>query len=276
MIIKVLAENTSEAPQLQSEHGLSLLIETERHKILFDTGASDLFIRNAGKMGVDLQEVDIMIISHGHSDHGGGLKAFMELNTKAPVYIEEKAFLPHYSGRMNGDTVSIGLDRNLLPNERFIFCRDELRLDDELTLFAAVKGTRLLPSGNATLYQESAGGMQEDDFAHEQNLLIRYGNKLVLIAGCAHRGILNIVERGSDIMRKDPDYVIGGFHLSSAGMRRCESPEFVGELAVALLETGAQYYTCHCTGIESYDNLRMVMGDNIEYLSTGDQLTIYS
>lgn len=71
MIIKTLAENTSNDAQFETEHGLSLYIETSKHKLLFDLGASDLFAKNAVKMGVDLSAVDTVIISHGHADHGG-------------------------------------------------------------------------------------------------------------------------------------------------------------------------------------------------------------
>jgi 7,8-dihydropterin-6-yl-methyl-4-(beta-D-ribofuranosyl)aminobenzene 5'-phosphate synthase len=85
MIIKVLAENTSATNDLCSEHGLSLYIETKGHKLLFDTGASAFFAENAIKMNVDLSAVDLAVISHGHYDHGGGLKTFLNINTCARV-----------------------------------------------------------------------------------------------------------------------------------------------------------------------------------------------
>ena len=79
----VLSDNRTCKDQLQTEHGLSILLETEKHRILLDTGASDVFIRNSEKMGIDLSTVDYVFISHGHSDHAGGLKHFMEINDKA-------------------------------------------------------------------------------------------------------------------------------------------------------------------------------------------------
>ena len=76
----VLSDNRSSDSHLSTEHGLSILLETEQHKILLDTGASDLFIRNAGQLGIDLSDVDYVFISHGHSDHAGGLRYFMRGN----------------------------------------------------------------------------------------------------------------------------------------------------------------------------------------------------
>ncbi len=90
MLIKTLVENTSLSKDFGSEHGLSLYIETQNHKILFDVGASDLFLQNAKKLDVNIADVDFLAISHGHYDHGGGLKTFLEENTKAEVFLRKR------------------------------------------------------------------------------------------------------------------------------------------------------------------------------------------
>ena len=72
MIIKVLSENTAASDEFGCEHGLSLYVETGKHRLLFDTGASDLFAKNAARLGVELSAVDTAVLSHGHYDHGGG------------------------------------------------------------------------------------------------------------------------------------------------------------------------------------------------------------
>ena len=102
MKLKVLSENTTSSEKLGSEHGLSLYIETETHKILFDTGASGLFAENAKKLGVDLTMVDLAVISHGHYDHGGGLKTFLGINNHANIYLHQNAFELHYANRPGG------------------------------------------------------------------------------------------------------------------------------------------------------------------------------
>lgn len=141
MKIVTLAENTSVSEAFRSEHGLSLYIETETHKLLFDVGASSLFAENAEKLGVDLSEVDTLIISHGHYDHGGGLKTFMEINDKAAIYLNGQAFENHFSKRANGQAY-IGLDQELFCNPRFIFLANDFVIDDELCIFANVQGQR--------------------------------------------------------------------------------------------------------------------------------------
>lgn len=274
MIVKVLSENTSVSEKLGSEHGLSLYIETENHRLLFDTGASELFAENAEKLGIDLAKVDLVVISHGHYDHGGGLQTFLNINSKAKIYLNQKAFEKHYSIRPGGIKADIGLDEALLPNKRFVFCADYFVIDGELELFSGVQSARLAPSGNAGLLMKIGDTYVQDDFAHEQNLIIRKSGKTMLVAGCAHSGIINIVEHFISENGCPPDYVIGGFHLYNHRTNLSETSEAVDEIAKLLFETHAHYYTCHCTGVEPYNRLKTVMGENIDYISTGSQITI--
>ena len=113
-----------------------------------------------------------------------------------------------------------------------------------------------------------------DDFAHEQNLLIREKGKILLVAGCAHNGIVSIIDHIKLNGLPMPTHVIGGFHLYNKAANQFESPEIVQQIGEYLNESGAKFYTCHCTGIKPYEQLKAIMGDSISYLSTGDQLTI--
>ena len=105
-----LVENTTSRQDVEAEHGLSLYVETEGHKILFDMGQTDMFSKNAEAMGVDLSQVDIAVLSHGHYDHGGGLEKFLSINKKAPIFISQYAFGDYY----NGSEKYIGLDKSVL------------------------------------------------------------------------------------------------------------------------------------------------------------------
>ena len=273
MKLIVLSENSSVSDTLEHEHGLSIYIETAEHRILFDTGAGSAFQRNAEKLGVDLATVDLLVISHGHYDHGGGLRTFLEVNSHAKIYLHKQAFEAHYSKQTEG-AAHIGLDQTLLPNKRFVFCGDDFAVDENIEVFSRVKSKRFFPSCNATLLMKHGDGFVPDDFAHEQNLVIRRNGKTMLIAGCAHKGIVNIVDACKDRLGQYPDYVVSGFHLSGSRGNRSEAPDVVDAIGEYLASTHSRYYTCHCTGTENFQRLRRIMGEKIQTLSTGDRISI--
>ena len=273
MKLIVLSENSSVSDTLEHEHGLSIYIETAEHRILFDTGAGSVFRRNAEKLGVDLATVDLLVISHGHYDHGGGLRTFLEVNSHAKIFLHKQAFEAHYSKQTEG-AVHIGLDQTLLPNERFVFCGDQAVIDENIEVFSRVKSKRFFPSCNATLLMKHGDDFVPDDFAHEQNLVIRSSGKTMLIAGCAHKGIVNIVDACKDRLGQYPDYVVGGFHLSGSRENRSEAPDVVDAIGEYLASTPSQYFTCHCTGMESFQRLKRILGEKIQTLSTGDRIII--
>ena len=267
MIIKVLVNDNSENKEYKCEHGLSIYIETEKHKILFDLGQSDLFLENAKKSNVDISDIDIVIISHGHYDHGGGIRSFLESNSKAKIYIHEKAFSKLYSLKDNNERY-IGLDEDLKNNERLFFTSKQIKIDEELLLFSDVKNSANISYSNNRLIIKRDNGFENDLYEHEQSLIITEKDKKVLFVGCAHKGIENIVYRANESKDRPMNYVIGGFHLHD------KSKEIVSQLAKVLLKIDSKYYTCHCTGSEAYRVLKDIMKDNIDYLSTGNVINI--
>ena len=269
----VLSENTRALEALECEHGLSIYLELSGRRILFDTGAGGVFLNNAKKLGIDLSKVDRLVISHGHHDHGGGLRTFLRINSRAEIFVQEKAFEPHFSKRPEG-VASVGLDRTLLPNDRFVFCGEQLVIDEGTEVFSRVTPNRLFPSCNANLRMKRGDDLVPDDFAHEQNLVIRSSGKTMLVAGCAHKGIVNIVDACKDRLGQFPDYVVGGFHLSGSRENRSEAPDVVDAIGEYLASTPSQYFTCHCTGMESFQRLKRILGEKIRYLPTGDRITI--
>lgn len=268
MEITALAENTSASMELRSQHGLSLHIQTHRHRVLFDMGESSLFAENARKLGVRLEEVDIAILSHGHYDHGGGLETFLNCNDSAAIYLRPHAFRPCYADH-DGRLEYIGIDTSLASCERLLFSSELHRIDDQLTLFSGVKGDFARPAGNRDLYMRQAGAVLPDDFVHEQNLLLQDGELAVLFTGCAHCGIVNILEHCRGILGRFPDIVLGGLHLSNpVGENKTEAGD-VYAVADYLRRTGSRYVMGHCTGARAFADLERVLGDRAEYLPTG-------
>lgn len=259
MIITALTENTSCSDAFGFEHGLSLYIQTRDHRILFDTGQSDLFERNAARLGLDLGAVDIAVLSHGHYDHGGGLKRFLELNGRAPVYLSIYAFEPHY----NASGKYIGLDPSLSDHApRLIPVTGKQKIAEEITLFDCNHNDKAYPVDADGLTVMRGDKRVPDDFLHEQVMLIEEDGKRVLISGCSHKGVLNYAAWLS------PDVLVGGFHLMhqpiGEGLRRC---------AEILDGCDTEYYTCHCTGAEQYAYLRQYM-KRLHYLSAGESITL--
>ncbi|MGF7050065.1 7,8-dihydropterin-6-yl-methyl-4-(beta-D-ribofuranosyl)aminobenzene 5'-phosphate synthase [Paenibacillus sp. DS2015] len=273
MQIKVLVENTTISSQYRSKHGLCVYIETQKHKILFDLGSDQLFLENASKLSVDIEDIDIVVISHGHKDHGGALRIFLQHNSKAKIYIHQLAFQEYYTSVI-GFKYYIGLDRSLANNDRFILIEDDYIIDDELQLFSNIQEHELCSKSNDSLYIKTNGKYLQDTFLHEQNLIITADNTKVLVAGCAHNGIVNILNNAEQCCDSDMDVVISGFHLFNPVSRKSESEELIKGIANQLSTKQTQFFTCHCTGKKAYHMLKTMMGDNLMYLPTGSCLEI--
>lgn len=254
MKLVTLMENTTCREDLYCEHGLSLYLETGDCKILFDAGQSGTFANNAKKLGVDLSQVDLAVLSHGHYDHSGGLGRFLEINQTAPVYVSQHAFEPHYSA--NG---YIGVDPGLKASRQIRYVAEETTLAEGVTLYQLEKA----PTDTAGLQMEENGERKPDDFRHEQYLMIEERGKRILISGCSHKGILQIV----DAFR--PDILVGGFHFM-----KITEDETLKAAAEKLLEYDTVYYTGHCTGQPQYTCLKSLMGDKLHYLATGTVLEL--
>ncbi|MBE5958638.1 MAG: MBL fold metallo-hydrolase [Lachnospiraceae bacterium] len=273
MIITNLIENTEGAQGLTPEHGLSFYIETSKHKLLMDTGAGNLLLENAEKLGINLKEVDTLILSHGHYDHSGGIMPFASINKEADIYMQKTAILDYYSIREDKPHY-IGIDKAIanLPNLHFV--GETLEIDSELLLFSGIKNVFEIPSTNRRLKMKAEGELVWDDFNHEQCLVITHKNKKILMSGCAHHGILNIMERYKEIFKADPDVVISGFHLLKKSGYSQEDIDEIEAIAKRLLKYDSVFYTCHCTGVEPYEVMKSIMGERLKYIHCGDTVKL--
>lgn len=268
MLIKTVVENTAITSQYKSIHGLSFYIETKKHKILFDLGPNNLFLKNAKRLGIDIADIDIVIISHGHADHGGALSLFLQNNNKAKIYIRESAFDKHII-KVCGCRFNVGLKHELKTNPRIIFTKKQEYIDDKLALFSGVTTTHgfRFPKNMFTV---KGNKLIVDDFSHEQNLIVMQGEKTFLFAGCAHSGIINIKETAEQLIGRKISFIFGGFHLYNHITKRHAKRAIVEDIAFGL--QGCKSYTCHCTGKWAYRVLKDKLKNQISYLSTGAEL----
>ena len=258
-----MVENYS-AHELKAAHGLALYIVTQKHKILFDLGPDGTLFENAEKRKIDLREIDIVVISHGHSDHGGALRRFLQINKHAMIYIQERAFERHYT-KMLFFKVNVGIDKKLKQHPQVVLLEGNYKIDDELEVFTVKPVTRYYSSANNSLYDEKG----KDTFLHEQNMII-HGKKNILILGCGHQGIINILEVAK---RYNPQICVGGYHLYNPITKKNVSDELLEGIAKELTKYPIQFYTCHCTGKESYRYLAKRV-KNMNYLSCGERIEL--
>jgi 7,8-dihydropterin-6-yl-methyl-4-(beta-D-ribofuranosyl)aminobenzene 5'-phosphate synthase len=238
---------------LATENGLSLCIERPGQTILFDTGGSDNFIRNAEKLGEEIRNVDIVVISHAHMDHIGGLPYFLGMNDKANVYMSKNA--------------------QKSPESKALFSKMEAEYSDRIQfvdVFTEIaKGAYILTEIKGT---ESIRGHVD----HEIVLVLKDRSGLTLFTGCSHGGILNILEA---VAKKFPKIyikgVFGGFHLAGLSFNNGKN-EYVERIGKRMQTYPIiKIYTGHCTGIRAYLILKSVLGGKLEYLATGFKVDLF-
>lgn len=268
MKLIVLMEDTCGSPQCEYEHGLSIYIETLKHKILMDTGASEKTIRNAQRLGVDLSQVDTAVLSHGHYDHSGGMLAFRQMNQEAVIYMQQSALFDYYhNGRY------IGVDKSIqkLPNIKML--DGGAVIDEEIAFFAQITGRRFWPQSNIGLCRRVDGEDLQDEFVHEQCLVIR-GEKNLLISGCAHNGILNILDRYQELYGEFPDAAVSGFHMMKKSDYTEQEAEIIRQTAYELQKMNTIFYTGHCTGQKAIELMQPIMKDQMIQIHCGMEIYI--
>lgn len=168
--------------------------------------------------------------------------------------------------------VNIGLDPNLLTNSRITIIDDDYKIAENILIFSQVKGTHYYPSMNSNLYRYHDNEMLLDDFQHEQNLIIKNQQNIVLLIGCAHQGVINIIDHVSQHLNMKPNIVIGGFHMSSQALGIFEASETVRSIAQELNKTNSCFYTGHCTGSVAFQIMKKLMGNQLQKITTGTTL----
>lgn len=282
MKVTVIVDNmgSQTIPDLLGEHGLSLLIETDNTKILFDTGASDLFARNAKALGIDLETIDALVLSHGHYDHGGGLVTFLNTNKHAKVYMGPGALDTHIAKLFGILSKDIGLNRKTLEpfRDRLISVEKETEVAKGAFVLPQIEMLSRTPKDMSMFYRKTSAGLIKDDFSHEVLLVIQDTKGISVLTGCSHKGILNVVSASeAQFPHAVIKAIIGGLHMMNPATKRLsESKEVIGSIGSTLHNNDRilKLYAGHCTGEAAFSLLRDAMGNKLQPILVGKQIVV--
>lgn len=268
MKLIVLSDNRTSNPLYGSEHGLSVYLEKDGYRLLFDTGASDLFARNAARMQVDLSAVDYLFISHGHIDHTGGLEHFLSINHKAKIVLSRYALnRKFYSLRKGKKTIGTFINIEDFQH-RLLYVEDNPPLPNGIFAGNVDVNEHTKPRANRTLFKVQDEELILDDFQHE--IVVAAGkDELLVYTGCAHRGVLNMLQTVTNHTSKPILHVVGGFHLPDGD--DFETPEEIRKIAKGLKQHYPQtsFYTGHCTGDAACTIMKDEMPKQLQIFSVG-------
>lgn len=242
MKLTVLTDNNTYIDQYYlGEPAVSYFIEDEGIQLLFDIGYSDVYLRNAQKLGIDLTKVDTVVLSHGHNDHTGGLSVFPLLEHRVKLIGHPQVFEEKRLGRL---VVSSPLRREQLE-ERFELClsQEPLAVTPNLTFLGEIERTNNFEN-QAPIGEYRCGCNWHPDYLIDDSALAYRGKDgISIITGCSHAGICNIIEYAKQVTGvQRVCNVIGGFHLFDEHSEQLlQTVEYLDRERITLL------YPCHCT-----------------------------
>ncbi len=269
MKLTVIMDNHgSEQKSLTAEHGLSFLLDTEKSRILFDFGAGAVAYENAVKLNIDSKTVDYAIGSHGHYDHAGGYPCFVQNGLKVPFYTGEGYFEEQYAfDGMKATYLGCGFDEDWMTQQHLEHrvCKDLLTLEEGCYLVGNFKRHYEFETIHKRFVLRKNGRWEQDLFEDEICLVLNRPEGLVVVVGCSHPGILNILSTVQEKFQRPIQAVFGGTHLVEADPERIEKTlEIMEEMGVGLLGFN------HCSG----DQLQEILERKTEikhcYLGAGD------
>ncbi|WP_111706261.1 MBL fold metallo-hydrolase [Lutibacter citreus] len=235
MKLTVLTENCA-GKKFEAEHGLSYLIEHNNNKILFDTGATDVFLKNAKLLNIDIEnDIDTVVLSHGHWDHGGGLK-----------YLKDKTLITHPSSFIKRyrkkDKSPIGLtlsDEELNEKFKIIKSSKPYIINDSMIFLGEIPRLNNFEA-KTTSFIDSR---REPDFVPDDSALVLLNkDEIIIVTGCSHSGICNIIDYAQKKFKRSKiKAVIGGFHLKNNDAQTQETIRFLKKCKISKI------FPSHCT-----------------------------
>lgn len=277
MRLTILCENSVERVEpkgLLGEHGFSCHLQTEQGAYLFDTGGGQTIIPNSEKLGIDLGQLQGIFFSHGHLDHTGGLRQVLEQTGPIPIYAHPDLFRVRYS-RDGNQLRAIGLPWHQEQLEelgaRFQLADSPRQVTPQLTLSGEIPRRNAFETGDPGLITTDETGQETvDHLADDLSLFIDSPKGLIILLGCAHAGVLNIIEHARNITGQNKIHMlIGGTHLKfSSAEQTAATLDRLEELGIDKIGVS------HCTGLRQAQQLAARFGDRFFNATVGQQILI--
>ena len=267
MKLTILTDNSTRIDEYYlGEPGVSYYIEDGEQKILFDTGYSDVFVKNAEKLGIDLEKVDTVVLSHGHNDHTRGLLYLPKSSKKRVLYAHPDVFLPKRHGeKAFGAPISAENANELFDLK---LSKNPAKITENITFLGEI------PRGNDFEAKQPLGekleqdGTWQPDYLLDDSAIVYDGGEegLTVITGCSHAGICNIVEYAKKVCKNDKiNGIIGGFHMMQLTSRVGKTVEYLKK------QQPKHLCPCHCTCF--YARAAIHAAVPIEEACVGDVMT---
>ncbi len=260
--ITILVENSAgQLSSLLGEHGFSALVEADDFRLLFDTGSGRAIIPNTQSLGLDLSEVNAVVISHGHYDHTGGLPPVLSRMEKVPVYLGEEAWADKFALLPDGSERWIGMPaaRDLLEKSgaRFEMVDGPRELCPGIILTGPIPRTTDFEEVEPILRVKKAGELLPDPVSEDQALILKGEEGITVLTGCAHAGVVNTLLYAMQLTGASGIHgLIGGFHLLFASEERLDKTvAFFKKAGIKMLAP------CHCTGFRALAELHRRVGE---------------
>lgn len=272
--LSTLSENTAGMVGMQAEWGWSILVETGGKRVLVDTGLAGIALKNADTMGIDLRGIDRILLSHAHADHTGGLRPVLKrigpVDVIAhPAIWEEKCKTdlegknPQYNGIPYART-------ELEKLARFSLSKEPVEIGDGIMTTGEVPMTTDFEVPEPNFWVNTAEGLRHDTMPDDQALVIKHPKGLLVVLGCAHRGVINTLLHVRRIIGADHVHaVVGGTHLYPKNEKQ------IDQTLRALKELGVDRVgVSHCTGFAAARCLAEALGDSF-FLNTAGTVTVF-
>lgn len=273
MRITTLSENTAGRLDMEAEWGLSILVETGKSRVLLDGGQGHAAVHNAQALGVDIRHLDAIVLSHGHRDHTGGLRWVLWKSGPTPVIGHPQVMVSRYAKLPNGSHQEVGMPYPRAELEgmgaRLQLGSEPVKLSDEIMTTGEIPLNDEYESVDSNLFLKEHREYLPDTIPDDQALMVQSEEGLVVVTGCAHRGLINTLRRARKLTGQDVYMAIGGAHLLHA------SEERVLLTVAALQEMGVKRIgVSHCTGLPAAAIMSHQLGERFFFNMAGTVVTV--